>query len=65
MVVAILQRGLILDGHMGGGCTPGQNWGSQPRPVAKWLSSHALLLRPRVSLVRILGADMTPFIKPR
>ena len=33
-------------------------------PVADWLSSLALLQRPRVSLVRILGADMAPLIKP-
>ena len=34
-------------------------------PVAEWLSLHVLLQRPRVSLVRILGTDMTPLIKPR
>ena len=33
-------------------------------PVAKWLSSHAPLRQPGVSLVRILGADEAPFIKP-
>ena len=31
--------------------------------MAKWLSSHTLLWRPRVSLVRILGADPAPFFK--
>ena len=33
-------------------------------PTAEWLSSHAALRRPRASLVRILGTDMAPFIKP-
>ena len=33
-------------------------------PVAEWLSLHALLWRPRVSPVRILGVDMAPLIKP-
>ena len=33
-------------------------------PVAKWLSLHAPLRQPRVSLVRILGVDMAPLIKP-
>ena len=33
-------------------------------PVAKWLSSHALLRRPRVSSVQILGVDTAPLIKP-
>ena len=32
--------------------------------VAEWLSSRTLLQRPRVSLVRILGADMAPLIRP-
>ena len=32
--------------------------------VAEWLSLHAPLQRPRVSLVWILGADMTPLIRP-
>ena len=34
-------------------------------PVAEWLSSRALLLCPRVSLVQILGTDMAQLIKPR
>ena len=34
-------------------------------PVAEWLSSCAPLLRPRVSLVWILGTDMAPLIRPR
>ena len=33
-------------------------------PVAEWLSSHALLWWLRISLVRILGADMALLIKP-
>ena len=33
------------------------------RPVAEWLSSSVLLRWPRVSLVRILGADMAPLIR--
>ena len=33
-------------------------------PVAEWLSSCALLRRPRVSLVQILGADMVPLLRP-
>ena len=33
-------------------------------PVAEWLSSHALLRQPRVSLVQILGADLALLIKP-
>ena len=33
--------------------------------MAKWLSSRAVLLRPRVLLVWILGADMAPLIRPR
>ena len=33
-------------------------------PVAEWLSSLALLQRPRFSLVRILGVDMAPLITP-
>ena len=33
-------------------------------PMAEWLSSHALLQWPRVSLVQILGVDMAPLIKP-
>ena len=36
--------------------------GAGPRP--KCLSLHTLLQRPRVSPVRILGADMPPLIKP-
>ena len=32
-------------------------------PMAKWLSSLALLGWPRVSLVQILGADMAPLIR--
>ena len=31
--------------------------------VAEWLSSHALLQWPGVSLVRILGVDMAPLIR--
>ena len=34
-------------------------------PVAKWLSSRAPLQWPRVSPVRILGADTAPLIRPR
>ena len=33
-------------------------------PVAEWLSSLALLQPPRVSPVRILGADMALLIRP-
>ena len=33
-------------------------------PVAEWLSSCTPLRRPRVSLVRILGTDMAPLIRP-
>ena len=33
-------------------------------PVAKWLSSHAPLRQPRVSLVWFLGLDLAPLIKP-
>ena len=33
-------------------------------PVAEWLSSHAPLWRPRVSLVEILGADLALLIRP-
>ena len=33
-------------------------------PMVEWLSWRALLRWPRVSLVWILGADMTPLIKP-
>ena len=33
-------------------------------PVAEWLSSCAPLRQPRVSPVRILGANMAPFIRP-
>ena len=33
--------------------------------MAEWLSSRALLWRPRVSLIWILGADMEPLIKPQ
>ena len=33
-------------------------------PVAEWLSLRSLLRRPRVSPVRILGADMALLIKP-
>ena len=33
-------------------------------PVAKWLSSRAPLRRSRVLLVRILGTEMAPLIKP-
>ena len=34
-------------------------------PVAKWLSLHDPLQRPRVSLVQILGVDMALLIRPR
>ena len=34
-------------------------------PEVKWLSSRALLWRPRVSPARILGTDMSPLIRPR
>lgn len=33
-------------------------------PVAKWLSSHAPLLQPRVSQVQTLGKDLAPLIRP-
>ena len=33
-------------------------------PMAKWLSSRALLPRPKVSPVRILDTDMAWFIRP-
>ena len=33
-------------------------------PLAKWLSLHAGLQRPRASLVQILGADMAPLVRP-
>ena len=33
-------------------------------PVAEWLSSRALLQRPRISPVRILGGDLALLIKP-
>ena len=36
----------------------------QASRVAEWLSSRALLRRPRVSPVWILGADMAPLIRP-
>ena len=32
--------------------------------MAEWLSLHALLQRPRVSPVQILGADTAPLVKP-
>ena len=32
--------------------------------VAEWLSSSALLWRPRVSPVQLLGVDMALLIKP-
>ena len=32
-------------------------------PMAEWLSSHTPLGQPRVSLVRILGADMVPLVR--
>ena len=32
-------------------------------PMAEWLSSHTLLWWPRVSAVRILGADMAQLVK--
>ena len=34
-------------------------------PVTKWLSSCTPLRWPRVFLIRILGADMAPLIRPR
>ena len=33
-------------------------------PMAEWLSSHAWLRRPRVSPVRILGADVALLVRP-
>ena len=33
-------------------------------PVAKWLSSHSPLRRPRVSPLQVLGVDMAPLIRP-
>ena len=41
-----------------------KNFMEGARPVAEWLSSCTLLRRPRVSLVRILGADMAPLVRP-
>ena len=32
--------------------------------MAEWLGSRALLWWPRISPVRILGADMSPLMKP-
>ena len=32
--------------------------------MAEWLSSHVPPRQPRVSPVRILGADMAPLVKP-
>ena len=32
-------------------------------PVAEWLSLHAPLQRPRVTLVQILGADLASLIR--
>ena len=40
------------------------NWNVGAGPVAEWLSLRTLLWWPRVSLVRILGADMEPLIRP-
>ena len=34
-------------------------------PMAEWWSPNAPLWWPRVSLVRILGADMAPLVRPR
>ena len=34
-------------------------------PMAEWLSLRAPLRRPRVLLVRILGVDMAPLVRPR
>ena len=44
-------------------CSRNTWWGAGP--VAEWLSSRAPLWRPRVSPVRILGADMAPLIRPQ
>ena len=38
--------------------------GVEVGPVAKWLTSHALPQRPRVSPLRVLGTDTTPLIRP-
>ena len=35
-----------------------KNKGMGASPMAEWLSLHTLLQQPRVSLVRILSADM-------
>ena len=48
------QQGLLQD----------KNGGAGAGPVAEWLSSHALLGRPRVSQVRILDADLALLIRP-
>ena len=40
----------------------GINYGAGP--VTLWLSSRALLRRPGVSLVRILGPDVAPLVRP-
>ena len=42
-----------------------QNIQSRGRTMGEWLSSHALLPWPRVSLVQTLGADMAPLIRPQ
>ena len=33
--------------------------------MAKWLSPHAPLQQPRVSIVQILGVDLAQLIRPR
>ena len=38
-----------------------KDWG---RPVAEWLTSRSQLQWPRVSLVRILGADLALLVRP-
>ena len=43
------------------GTTAYQNWLLRAGSVAEWLSSRALLRRPRV---QILGVDMAPLIRP-
>ena len=42
----------------------GQKVKLEAGPTAQWLSSCALLPRPRVSPVQMLGVDLAPLIKP-
>ena len=51
----ITKLGIMVASRMEGGVSP----------VAQWISSRTLLQQPRISLVRILGSDMTPLVRPR